>query len=527
MADRENRMVVERRIAPSVRLAEVVGSLSLVTDLGTGQPIEHGLRRSLVAVWLGEELGLGPLDLSDAYYVALLGTVGCTIEGSLFAKFAKDDIALSERSATVDPSSKLQLTGFGLKNFGAGESPLRRASKVVSAALSGATEFQAVCRDVALRIGDMLEIGPTIQQALAQCHERWNGRGGPKRLKAEEIHIAARIFHVAHDVEILARIGGIDSAVAVTRRRAGNQYDPRVAGCFCDMAYPLLRRSESGPIWDSVLSAEPAPWRFLSEDEVDAMVRTIANFVDLRSPHTLGHSTGVATLAEETARGLGLSDTEAVTVRRAGFLHDLGRSGVPVAVWNKSGSWTKEEWDRAKRHPSLTELVLARSTALGPLGTLAGLHHERLDGSGYRGLLASSLPVAARILAAADAYHTKIESRPHRGALAPETAADEVRRQANRGKLDAEVTRALLGAAGHPAPRKTAELPAGLSDRELEVLRLIVRGLSNRQMGEILFISPKTVDHHVQHIYDKIGVSTRVGATLFAIQHGLVDEDAP
>ncbi len=518
------RVVIGARTQPTVRLAEVVGSLSLVTDLATGQPIEHGLRRGLLAVWLGEELGLGAADLSDVYYVALLGTVGCTIEGSLFAKFAQDDIALSGRVATVDPSSKLELTAFGLRNFGAGEPPVRRLGKVLSGALTGVAEFQAVCRDVALRVGDMLDIGPTIQQALAQCHERWNGRGGPKRLKAEEIHIAARIFHVAHDVEIFNRIGGIESAAAIARRRAGNQYDPRVANRFCDIAQPLLRRLEAEPTWDAVLSAEPAPLRWLSHDEVDAIGQTIANFVDLRSPFTLGHSTGVATLAEETARGLGLPESEAVTVRRAAFLHDLGRLGVPVAVWNKASSWTAEESERARKHPALTELVLARSSALGHLGTLAGLHHERLDGSGYRGVTASSLPVAARILSAADAYHTKIEPRPHRRARGPEAAAEDVRRQARGGQLDGEVAKALLVAAGHPAPRNLPELLAGLSDREVEVLRLIVRGLSNRQVAEILFISPKTVGHHVQHIYDKIGVSTRVGATLFALQHGLVQE---
>jgi HD-GYP domain-containing protein (c-di-GMP phosphodiesterase class II) len=510
---------------PTVRLAEVVGSLSLATDLATGKPLEHGLRRGLLAVWLAEELGLGAADLSDAYYVALLGSVGCTIEGTLFARFAKDDIALTAKTATVDPTSRLEVYAFGLRNFGAGESPLRRIGRIVAAASSGPAEFQAVCRDVALRVGDMLDIGPTIQQALAQCHERWNGRGGPQRLKAEDIRLAARIFHVANDVEIYNRIGGVDAAVALARRRAGKQYDPTVASRFCDVALSLFRRLESEPTWDAVLWGEPAPLRWLADDEVDAIGRTIANFVDLRSPHTLGHSIGVATLAEQTARGLGLSDGEAVAVRRAGLLHDLGRIGVPAAVWNTESPWTAEEWERAKRHPSLTELVLARSSALGPLGTLAGLHHERLDGSGYRGVPGSFLPVAARILATADAYHTKTEPRPHRPALGSEAAAEEIRGQAKQGRLDREVTEALLVAAGHRSqPRSPQELPGGLSGREVDVLRLIVRGLSNKQMAQILFISPKTVGHHVQHIYEKIGVSTRVGATMFALQHGLVQE---
>jgi ATP/maltotriose-dependent transcriptional regulator MalT len=172
-------------------------------------------------------------------------------------------------------------------------------------------------------------------------------------------------------------------------------------------------------------------------------------------------------------------------------------------------------------------LVLVHSDALGHLGTLAGMHHERLDGSGYRGVPAASQPLTARILAAADAYQTRLEDRPHRRALTAEAAAEDLERQAEAGKLDREVTRSLLAASGHSSHSTEApkELPAGLSEREVEVLRLAVRGLSNRQIGEALYLSPKTVGHHIQHIYGKIGVSTRVGATLFALGHDLVKDD--
>jgi HD-GYP domain-containing protein (c-di-GMP phosphodiesterase class II)/DNA-binding CsgD family transcriptional regulator len=519
---------MERAGSPtsSIRLAEVVASLSLATGLCTGQPIEHGLRRGLLAVWLGEALDLSAENLSDAYYVALLGSIGCTVEQTLFAKYAKDDIALNAKTLTVDPTNRLKAYAFGLRNFGAGERPLRRAGRVLAAIRSGGpAEFQAVCRDVAQRIGEMLDIGPTIQQALTQCHETWNGRGGPRGLKADEIALAARIFHVAADAEISGRMGGVEAAVSRARRQAGTFFDPMVVDRFCMVAHDLFGHLETQEPWDAVLTAEPAPQRWLSDDETDGYARTIANFVDLRSPYTLGHSFGVGSLAEETARRLGLSEGEAVAMRRAGCLHDLGRIGVPAGFWNTPTPWTTAEWDRAKQHPALTELVLARSTTLGHLGTLAGLHHERLDGSGYRGVRGSFLPVAARILAAADTYHAKTEPRPHREALAPEAAGEEIRSQVRRGGLDGDVVDALLAAAGQserPGPR--AGLPAGLSEREVEVLRLMVRGLSNRRMAEILFISPKTVGHHVEHIYDKLGVSTRVGATLFAIQHGLVPE---
>ena len=176
-----------------------------------------------------------------------------------------------------------------------------------------------------------------------------------------------------------------------------------------------------------------------------------------------------------------------------------------------------------KEHPSLTELVLARSGALGHLGTLAGLHHERLDGSGYRGVSVSFLPVAAQILAAADAYHTKTEPRPYRAALT--TEPPQTTCEARCGSASS-TPRSSKPSSPPVVTRQAANSvrPAGLSEREVEVLGLVIRGLSNRQIAEALFVSPKTVDHHIQHIYDKIGVSTRVGATLFALQHGLVED---
>ena len=304
----------------------------------------------------------------------------------------------------------------------------------------------------------------------------------------------------------------------------GKVYEPRLADRFCRLAPRLLSRLESEPTWDAVLWAEPGSPRWLAPDELDAVGRAIANFADIRSPYTVGHSAGVAVIAEGAAQVLGLSDEHAATVHRAGLIHDLGRSGVPAAVWNKADPLTPSEWERVKEHPSLTELVLARSGALGHLGTLAGLHHEPLDGSGYRGVSASFLPVAAQVLAAADAFHTKIEPRPYRDALTTDVAADDLRGDTRLGKHDSEVVNAVLTVGGHPAPPRRSVRPAGLSEREVEVLGLVIRGLSNRQMAEALFLSPKTVDHQIEHIYDKIGVSTRVGATLFALQHGLVED---
>jgi HD-GYP domain-containing protein (c-di-GMP phosphodiesterase class II) len=288
-----------------------------------------------------------------------------------------------------------------------------------------------------------------------------------------------------------------------------------------------MDRLQTESAWDGVLAAEPPPLRLLSPADFDDVAHKVANFVDMRSAYTVGHSPRVAVLAESAAQLLGLPRAESTTVRQAGLLHDLGRAGVPVTIWNKSAGLAPEEKQRILRHPSLTELVLARSSAYGHLGLLAGLHHERLDGSGYRGITAASLPVTARLLAAADAYQTKLEPRPYREAMRPEDAAEDLLRQARAGRLDRDVVDAILAAAGQKSAPTKRQLPAGLSEREVEVLSFAVRGLSNRQIADALVVSPKTVGHHLENIYSKIGVSTRVGATLFALQHRLFESTVP
>ena len=509
--------------APNIRLADVIASLALATDLAEGQPLEHSLRRTLLAVWLGEELGLSHQDLSDAYYVALLGSVGCVLDGSVFAAFVKDEIAVREEMVTLDSSQSLRVAAFFLRRAGAGDPPLRRLTKF----LSLGRQSQAICRDVALHVGGLLDLGSAIKEALGQCDEHWNGKGHVLGLKGEEIHLAARLFILAQDVEVFNRLGGADVAMTVVRKRAGKIYDPRIAERFSAVGAALLNRLQSESAWDAVLSAEPAPLRLISSAQFDEVACKVANFIDMRSPYTVGHSPMVASLAERAALALGVPAGEAMALRHAGLLHDLGRAGAPVSFWNKTEPLSGEEWERMKRHPSLTEIVLARSSSLGHLGTVAGLHHEKLDGSGYRGLSGTSLPITARILAAADTYQSKLENRPHREAMSAEIAAAALRRQVEQGKLDGDAVEAVLGAAGHQPEVRSGQLPAGLSEREVEVLCLAVRGLTNRQIAEELYLAPKTVGHHLENVYSKIGVSTRVGATLFALQHGLIADSAP
>jgi HD-GYP domain-containing protein (c-di-GMP phosphodiesterase class II) len=212
-------------------------------------------------------------------------------------------------------------------------------------------------------------------------------------------------------------------------------------------------------------------------------------------------------------------------VRLAALLHDLGRAAVGAGVWEKPGPLTSGEWERVRLHPYHTERILARSEVLAPLARIAGMHHERQDGTGYHhGASAAEVPVEARVLGVADAYEALTQDRAHRPARSPEAAAEAVTADIGRGRLDPEVARAVVEAAGQRAPRTRTAWPAGLSDREVEVLRLVARGRSNRAIAQELVISPRTAEHHVQHIYGKIGASTRAAAAMFAMEHGLLHD---
>jgi HD-GYP domain-containing protein (c-di-GMP phosphodiesterase class II) len=273
--------------------------------------------------------------------------------------------------------------------------------------------------------------------------------------------------------------------------------------------------------WEAVIAAEPGARARLGAAQVDAVLSALGDFSDLKSPWFTGHSRRVAELAEAAARRTGLPEDDVVSLRRAACVHGLGRAGVPNTIWDKPGPLTRSERERIQLYPYYTDRILRRGS-LAPLADLASAGHERLDGSGYpRGLPAPAIGTPARLLTAAKLYDTLTSARPYRDPLAPDAAATELRQAARAGKLDGDAVEAVLAAAGHRGrPRGSA--PAALTPREVEVLKLIATGCTTAEIARRLTIAHKTADHHIQHIYAKIGTSNRSAATLFAMQHGLV-----
>jgi HD-GYP domain-containing protein (c-di-GMP phosphodiesterase class II) len=507
-----------------VRLAELVAALSLGIDLGFGQPMEHVLRQTLIALRLAERVGVGEEERAVVYYTALLVNVGCHTDAHEQAKWFGDDIAL--KAGKYDNEFRgVRGAVATLRMLGSGSPPLHRFRVGLEFALSGHRELDDMISHhaaMARTLGEQLGLPVDALEALGCAYEQWDGQGWPGERAGEAVPIAARLAQLAEYVEVAHRVGGVAAAAELARRRAGRQFDPVLAAALEADADAILSNLDA--TWDTVIGAEPALAVVLTGEHFDAALLAIADFVDLKSPFTLGHAAAVAELAAGAAAAAGL---DATTLRHAGLVHDLGRLGVSNSIWDKPGPLGTGEWERVRMHPYLTSRMLAQSDALAPLGEIAVQHRERLDGSGYpRGLSGAAISRPARVLAAADAYQAMLEPRPHRPAHDAPAAAAQLRAEVRAGRLDGEAVEAVLGAAGHRVPRRR-EGPAGLTRREIEVLQLLARGLSNRAIATRLVIAPKTVSNHVEHIYAKVGATSRTAASLFAVQHGLLAEQEP
>ncbi len=516
-----SRPPVERPI----RAAEVVGALSLATDLGTGQPLEHALRTAVLAVRLGTLAGASTTELADAYYLSLLHASGCTSNSHEAAQLFGDDIGHRAAFFLIDPTNPAEVLAFYRAHVGAGRAPEVR-EKMLEDAIANAgprarESFATMC-EVAQRFAGWLELRASVQDALAYVFARWDGKGFPDA-RGDAIPLPMRLLHVARDVSLFLTAGGLDEARSVVESRAGAAYEPRLADLASRSFGDLVAELDEARMWEQALESEPFPQVRIAGARVDAAFMAIATLTGLKSPWLRGHSTGVAELAEAAAWRMSLPPVSVVLVRRAALAHDLGRIGVQNAIWEKPGPLGFGEWERVRLHSHYTERAFAQSTDLAPIGLVAGAHHERLDGSGYhRGTAGSALDQPSRILAAADCYGAMREARPYRPALTADAAEAELLREAEEGRLDPDAVDAVLAAAGHRVEARPRELPAGLSERELDVLLALARGQSNKAIADDLGISAKTVGHHVQHVYQKAGVRSRAAATVWAFEHDLV-----
>jgi HD-GYP domain-containing protein (c-di-GMP phosphodiesterase class II) len=507
-----------------VRTADVIASLCLATDLGMGFPFEHGLAATLTTMRLCDAMGVDTETAQVTYYVSLLMYAGCTVDGEQHAAIFGG--SLTQHHTHRQHGSRLEsLVGIASALPAADASWPQRTYQTVTrlprARRFALGHFAAFC-EVAGMLAERLGLPATVTELFPYLSERWDGASMLGRAKGEDVPLPMRITHVARDATYQRLMADDDQVIETIRSRAGHAFDPAVVDAFLANTDDVLGPAQpDGSAWDAVLDAEPGAPLTLDDGQVDRALWAMGAFADTASPYLTGHSAGVGDLAGRAAGILGMEEADATALRRAGYLHDIGRAAVDPRVWAKDGTLSADDWEQVRLHPYHTERVLARSPFLAPYAMIAGSHHERLDASGYhRGVNAAALPRAARLLAAADAYQSKTEPRPYRDALSPEAATQLLVAKAEEGRLDPDMVVAVAEAAGQEPPQISR--PAGLTDREVEVIALLARGKATKQIAADLGISAKTADRHIQNIYGKIEVSSRAAATLYAAEHGLV-----
>lgn len=519
-------------MATTVRRADFMMALAYATDLATGQSRDFALRSCVLAMRLADAAGLGLEERRNVYHQALLRYIGCNADTHLLAQTFGDEIALRQDLALIDMGSHTQIFGTFVRAFTRlfADAPPEELEKAVKQGLSDAMHVSVPILaghcEVAQRIGARLGLSEEIRANLGQLYERWDGHGLPHGIKGEEVKIAVRLVTLAQDAVALSGAHGMEMMAATIAKRAGGAYEQALADLLLADAERLLDGLDQPVDRETILALEPLPFAMLDEEASEEAYLAIADMVDMRMPFTFGHSRAVAGLADAACRRLGLPAADIRSARWAAYTHDIGELAVPVSTWMRPGALSVRETDAARLHPYHGERALA---ALGGEGkAVAALvlrHHERLDGSGYhRYVHGNDLSPAARVLAAAEAFQTAREARPYRPALSDAAAAAKLRAAVGEGTLDRDAVEAVLASAGQPARRGTAERLAGLTPREIEVLRLIAAGLTAKEAARRLDIAPKTADNHIQSLYSKIGVTTRAAAALYALERGLVQQ---
>jgi len=503
--------------------AELLAAVSVAIDLGLGQPAEHMLRSAVIGTRIADRLGLDRGDRDCVYYTTLIMWIGCHADSHEYARWFGDDIAVRHDSYLVDWSG-VPYYRFLLTNVARGEPISRRivvmASLLVNARGQLSRLIHSHCTSAAL-LAERMGLAADVQYALGFTFERFDGGGLPAGVRGDAIPIAIRIAQLADMVEVHHRTLGVQGAIAMVRARSGGQFDPRVADAFIADADQILAGPVIGDGWHTALREAPDHAERLEGPALDALLEALGDFVDLKCPFTLGHSRAVAQLAAGAAAVAELDKSEVTVIRRAGHVHDLGRIGISNQVWSKPAKLTAGEFERVRLHPYLTVRILSQVSGMHDVATVAGNHHECVNGTGYpRSLAGAALALPDRILAAAVCYQSALEPRPYRAPMSSGDAQRRLHARAAGGELDAVAADAVLVAAGHrdhrPSPRHDR-----LTPREVEVLRLVATGASNKEIAQRLVISEKTARNHVERTYAKIGVTNRIGASMYALQNGL------
>lgn len=403
--------------------AELLCALSYGSGLAMAERMEHGTSTAFLGVHVGRALGLAAPDLEAVFYGALLKDAGCGACGAVLAPFfADDELAPRLDLNLVDMHSPRSMLAWAKSQMRLDPAlPVRLARLAAFASRCGSLTHEAMAAhcEIAASFAARLGFGVYVQDTVYYQWERYDGLGPAFHRRAETIPRAAQVLHVALLADISRALAGAGQAAAMVRQRAGSYFDATVAEAYLDLADRLWPPGDDPIPLPDVFSCDPGtPADQLPGDRRLAVCEALADFADLKSPPRGSHSHAVASLAARAAAHLGLPESEQEPIGRAGLVHDLGKIAVPYRLLEQAGDDTGTTGLRetttalaepVRLHPHDAQRILSRVRPLADLAADVGAHHERLDGSGYPlGLTAQSLPIGARVLAAADTWAERV-----------------------------------------------------------------------------------------------------------------------
>lgn len=416
----------------SLKLSELIGSLSYALDITEGQPAGHCVRCCWIGTHIGRQVGLPEDQLWELYYTLLLKDLGCSSNAArICALYLTDDLDFKRDYKKVGDSLP-QVLGFVLKHTGLKAGLAERFRSVMTILRDGpeiARDLVATRCQRGAEIAALLRFPQGVSDGIYSLDEHYNGEGKPARLAGDAIPIHSRIALLAQVIDVFHTENGRAAALAEVRARSGQWFDPRLVDAFAEVARDEAFWSvlSSPGIDDAVAALQPAgsSQQPLDDDYLDDIAAAFGQVVDAKSPYTSGHSARVALYTDMIGETLGLSQQRRRWLKRGALLHDVGKLGVSNSVLDKAGALDRAEWDAVKQHAAFTETILGRIDAFRELASIAGAHHERLDGSGYpRGLGADEIRLETRIITTADIFDAITAARPYRGAIPVPQALD-------------------------------------------------------------------------------------------------------
>ena len=516
--------VMTSALPSAVRLAELLGALSVATDHAAGQPPESALSATVVALRIARRLGVEESALPEIYYASLLRFLGCTSTASEAAGLAAGADCSALYSVTMSDWLDPEQLEASLRQRFATHLPSNVRNAAIATMLEAAPDLSNLASLHCLQaqiLTRRLPVPAGAPELLSHLHERWDGKYPGQR--GEAVPLGERIIATAVVAEMMRRAAGTQTALELLALRAGTQLDPNICHCVQTHADELFVGLDGAQRWSSFLASEPGQPLDVAEHELASVAHAFADYADQKSPWLIGHSRRVAGLSFLAADVLNIAAERREQLRLASLFHDIGRTSVYNGIWDKPGPLAADERQKAESHSLSTDQLLALVPGIAPLRELAASTHERGDGGGYHRRTTLDDRVAG-LLAVADAYDALTHDRPWRPAYSAPEATEILLKEANAGRLPRDSTRAILEASG--AGKRTAEraYPAGLSAREVDVLRLVAQGMATKQVAQRLGISAKTADHHIQNVYEKAGVRGRAAVAVFALEHGIVQQ---